>query len=138
MGSLSLNGRTYTFDTPGNPAPRKHVFATPTLIPIHCDPRSHYGPLDICKTVAPRTTEIAALFPKRGGAYDPHRNLVIETRPGYFNEVGEWRYKIQCTCCMDYQRREAFSPDTRKRNGLASVCKTCHAGEMRMRRSNAA
>lgn len=32
-----------------------------------------------------------------------------------------------CVCCMSYRKRDKFSPDIRKRNGLDSWCKFCRA-----------
>lgn len=32
-----------------------------------------------------------------------------------------------CVCCMQYRKRDRFSPDTRKVNGLDSWCKFCRA-----------
>ena len=106
--------------------------ATPTLIPIKGNVKTHSGPLGIVKVYVRRETEQAALYPQRYGAYNPASNngRQVEARPFYYDDSGDMVYMVRCSKCEVYQRREAYSPDTRKANGLHSHCKTCRA-EMR-------
>lgn len=106
--------------------------ATPTIIPIHCNPRSHHGPLDICKTTSARTTELEALYPKRGSAWDNRLNIVSFPRPHYYrrNSITGKRERIDkvfCGHCGDYQVREAFYPDPTRPGGLRGYCRTCES-----------
>lgn len=114
--------------------------ATPTIIPIHCDRNTHSGLLGICKTTLVRSTELEVVYPKRGGVYD-RRNARNQPRPHYYqrNEMGKRIrvYMVLCSQCGFYQRHEAFSPNRHKRNGLQSVCKTCHSANMRRARFTA-
>ena len=108
--------------------------AAPMHIPVHSDRKQHSGPLGIMNNTLLRTTEFSALYPARGGVYNPRVTRLIEPRPHYFDEHGTYHYKVQCPHCGDYQRREAFGPDQRKRNGLRSWCRTCEAGYASQRR----
>lgn len=114
--------------------------ATPTIIPIHCDRNTHSGLLGICKTTLVRSTELEAVYPKRGGVYD-RRNASILPRPHYYERDASGKrvrtFKVQCSQCGFYQRRDAFRRDGRKRNGLASECNSCHALNMRRARFTA-
>lgn len=96
--------------------------ATPTIIPVKCD-RNSTTLMGICKTTAARTTELEALYGARGAAY--HRSIPVEPRPAYTDASGSFQYKVLCAACGEYQRREAFGRDSRKRNGLQSICRTC-------------
>ena len=100
--------------------------ATPTRIPVHSDRNQHKGVLGIMDNTRLRSTEFAAIYPPRGGVY-ARAVRVIEPRPFYFDEHGTFQYKVYCCHCGDYQRKEAFGPDSRKINGLRSWCRTCEA-----------
>jgi hypothetical protein len=96
---------------------------------------SNSGEMGIVKVALENTTERAVMFPKRGGAYNP-KHIDIQPRPHYYRtdpETGEmlFTYMEQCTTCYHYQKREAFGPDKRKRNGLQSSCRTCEADRLR-------
>lgn len=100
--------------------------ATPTYIPINYGIGNHSGPLGTQKVGAYRTVELEVLYPKR-----PIRIVTIPPREFYYDDDGTMVYKVQCTVCDHYQRREAFSPDPRKKNGLQSACKSCDAARKR-------
>lgn len=130
-------GKRYVRTDKANRSTLAKAANTPTVghrIPIKGDYDSNSGELGIVKVVVTRDTEIAVLYPKRGGAHDP-RNASIISRPHYYLRDAankKYRvYKVQCSQCAFYQRRDAFSPDSRKRNGLASVCRECHNANMR-------
>lgn len=41
------------------------------------------------------------------------------------------RRGVECTCCKKTKRREDFSPNPYKKNGLQSHCRECRAGYAR-------
>lgn len=103
--------------------------ATPMYIPVKGNRKTHSGPLGIVKVTVRRETEYDALYPKRYGSHNPRDRAGqrFEPRPFYYDDNGQMQYKVQCSKCEQYQRREAFSPNRHKRNGLQSHCKTCRA-----------
>lgn len=121
------------------PEPHHGSPARPYDIPIKGDFDSTSGELGIVKVTVRNEVERIVMFPPRGGVYDK-RNAIVQ-QPHYYrrDETGKKHrvYMVQCIQCGDYQRREAFSADTRKRNGLQSICKTCHADNMRRARLTA-
>lgn len=110
--------------------------ATPSIIPIHCHPRSHSGPLDICKTTAPRSTEIEALYPKRLGVYNPREPRYIFEPPSYLGRDGLLHAMGWCRECAEWKHRESFYKDRTRANGLEPICRQCsnHARADRKRR----
>ena len=113
---------------PGSPA-------NPWEISIKGDCGTNTGELGIVKVALVNTTERTVMFPKRGGAYNP-KHIEVKPRPHYYRldaPTGEmiFTYMEQCSTCWHYQKREAFGPDKRKRNGLQSACRTCEADRLR-------
>lgn len=53
------------------------------------------------------------------------RRELIEFTPTIFQHKRE--DEELCVCCMQYRKRDKFSPDERKKNGLDSWCKFCRA-----------
>jgi hypothetical protein len=104
--------------------------AAPTYIPIKYGIGNHTGPLGTQKMGAYRSVEFEVLYPRRA-ARQPIR---MEPRPFYYDEVGVFQYKVTCTRCDIPQKREAFSPDKRKRNGLQSWCRECRREVAQMNR----
>lgn len=116
---------------PGSPA-------NPWEISIKGDCSTNTGDLGIVKVALVNTTERTVMFPKRSGVYNP-KHIDIKPRPHYYRldtETGEmvFTYMEQCTACYHYQKREAFGPDSRKRTGLKSWCKSCCAADEWKRR----
>ena len=97
--------------------------ATPTYIPIKYGIGNHSGPLGTQKMGAYRSVEFEVLYPRRA----PRQPIRMEPRPFYYDGAGNMVYKVQCSACEVYQRREAFSPNRHKRNGLQSGCRSCRA-----------
>jgi len=133
---LEWHGKVY-HRSDMSPEPRHSSPARPYDISIKGDFDSTSGELGIVKVAVISDVERIVMFPPRGGVYNP-RQVTIAPRPHYYvrnPETGhrEREYKVQCTACGDYQKREAFSPDPLKRNGLKSQCKTCRAEAERNR-----
>jgi hypothetical protein len=130
---VEWRGKTYyRSDVPVEP--RVGSPAQPWHIPIKGQFGKTSGVLGTTKVTLDDSTVRQVVYPQRGGAHDP-RNVPVQARPHYYQRDEANRkhrvYMVQCSQCAYYQRREAFSPDSRKVNGLASVCKECHAANMR-------
>lgn len=124
--TFSWQGKVYQFADYQSEPKRHSSPARPWEISIKGDCNSSSGELGIVKVALINATERAVMYPKRGGVYNP-KLVTIQPRPQYVDEHGEIHYKVQCSRCGDYQRRDAFYPDPRRPNGLRGYCRTCES-----------
>jgi hypothetical protein len=100
--------------------------ATPTIIPYKCDLGSHTGPLGICKTTLVRSTELEAIYTKRGGVYDEKAPDSFKFEPPmYLAPDGVMRAMVWCPECGEWKRREGYYKDKGRANGLDGICRQC-------------